>query len=85
LTGAGRIRDILPQEIFRMAEDEQQATGKSRKGTSTRTKGGSGRKADNPRPQTTALDELLRKMRALGTKGKRGTVYENLNESHERK
>jgi len=59
------------------------ATGKSRKRTSkrtsTRTKGGSGLKADNRGPQT------RRKMRALGTKGKLGTIHESLNESHERK
>jgi hypothetical protein len=38
-----------------------------------------------PSADSTALDEPLRKMRALGTKGKRGTIHESLNESHERK
>jgi len=45
-----------------------------------RTKSG-----EYPYANSTALDEPLRKMRALGTKGKRGTIHESLNESHERK
>jgi len=38
-----------------------------------------------PSANSTALDELPRKMRALCTKGMRGRVHESLNESHERK
>ena len=48
-----------------------------------RTKSGQPPSANSA--NSTALDEPLRKMRALGTKGKRGTIHESLNESHERK
>jgi hypothetical protein len=49
-------------------------------GRRERTKSG-----QHPSANSTALDEPLRKMGALGIKGKRGTIHESLNESHERK
>ena len=61
------------------------ATGKVRTRTTNKADGERTKSGQPPSANSTALDELPRKMRALGTKGKRGRVHESLNESHERK
>jgi len=67
------------------------ATGKPRKRTSNKADTNQNERRERtksgqpPSANSTALDEPVRKMRALGTKGKRGRVHESLNESHERK
>ena len=67
------------------------ATGKPRKRTSNRADTNQNERRERTKSgqslsaNSTALDEPLRKMGALGTKVKRETIHESLNESHERK